>query len=313
MRRFYLLGWIVFVCGALAHQVQAGEYHLTNGDVIKGEPSAITEDGVIFKLDIGGFSHQVRWAKFTQESLKELAQNPKAARFAEAFIDAPPETKQQEKKKKDITVRPIEHPPHYERVGFLAAWTTPAALMILLVLYAANLYAAFQVAQFRNRPPRLVCGVSAVLPVFGPLLFLSLPTLDESGVEIQPEPAPAEAAVPLPQGARAAEGASGGGGLGLAKAAKTETASGATEPGVYKRGDFTFNRRFIETKFANFFRVIPSDDMVLVVRTNRNEFVAKRISRISANEMHVQLLRGGVEQSVPFADVLEFQVRPKEG
>ena len=86
-------------------------------------------------------------------------------------------------------------------------------------------------------------------------------------------------------------------------------------PAVYKRGDFTFNRRFVETKFPGFFRVVPIEaekDLVLAIRTNRNEYIAKRVGRISNNEMHVQLLRGGIEQMVLFADILEFHIRHKD-
>ena len=85
--------------------------------------------------------------------------------------------------------------------------------------------------------------------------------------------------------------------------------------GDFKRGDFTLNRRFIETKFSGFFRVVPTEaekDLVFVVRTNKNEYIAKRISRISSNEMHVTLLRGGIEQMVPFADITELQIRHKD-
>jgi hypothetical protein len=101
-----------------------------------------------------------------------------------------------------------------------------------------------------------------------------------------------------------------GGGLGLAKGGSGGEAAGG-EQSVYKRGDFTFNRRFVETKFANFFRVVAPADVVLVVRTSKEEFVAKRVSRIAANEMHLQLVRG-TEQMVAFADITEFQVKPKD-
>jgi hypothetical protein len=324
MRRTYLIGCLI-VLAALwpsPERLAGGEYHLTNGDIIAGRPASITEDGVVFKLDIGGFSPQrVRWTKFTQESLKELAKDPQATAFVEPFIEIPPEVRQREKKKKEITVHPVESRlPHYEKIGFLAAWTSPAALMMLLVLYGANLYAAFEVARFRNRSPALVCGLSAVLPIFGPLVFLSLPTLDEYGAEVATpqEPVEASASTPAPAVAHAAAAApvAAGGGLGIARpAAKEEASGGVMTPGVFKRGDFTLNRRFVETKFSGFFRIVPIEaekDLVLVVRTNKHEYIAKRISRIASNEMHVTLLRGGAEQMVPFADITELHIRHKD-
>ena len=104
-------------------------------------------------------------------------------------------------------------------------------------------------------------------------------------------------------------------GLSIAQVEKTAAPSGpAAGPQSYKRGEFTFNRRFIETKFPGFFRVVQSEnekDLVLVVRAAKEEYIAKRITRISSNEMHIQLLRG-TEVSVPFAEILEILVRHKD-
>jgi len=36
-------------------------------------------------------------------------------------------------------------------------------LLILLVLYGANLLAAYDIARYRNRPVAVVCGLSALL------------------------------------------------------------------------------------------------------------------------------------------------------
>jgi hypothetical protein len=318
MRRFNLFFWVAVLSFVLSARISAVEYHLTNGDIIDGDPASVTEDGVVFRLKIGGFSpKRIRWAKFTQESLVELSKDPKAKEFAEPFIDAPPESAQPEKKKREFVVRKVDSRlPHYEKVGFVEAWTTPGSLVMLFVLYAANLYAAYEIARFRGRPAGLICGVSAVFPVFAPLLFLSLPTLHEEHVDSAPAPEMAASAPPPPAAAPESAHRAQGGGLGLAKAVKEEgSGGGAMTPGVFKRGDFTLNRRFVETKFSGFFRVVPIEaerDLVLVIRTNKNEFVAKRVSRISANEMHVQLLHGAVEQQVPFADIVEFQIRHKD-
>ncbi len=318
MRRFFTLGWLVILCGVLSPRLLGTDYKLTNGDVISGKTVSFSADGVVFSLDIGGFSPQIRWAKLSQEALKELSKDPKAAAFAEAFIDAPTDAKAVEKKAKPITVKPVEtRLPHHDKIGFAEAWTTPAALLILIVLYAANLYAAYEIARFRQRPAGLVCGISAILPVLGPLVFLSLHTLDDHGneghvTEAGYEPPPLSAAPGAHQGGAAPAAA----GLGLAASAKFEsTTGGAMTPETFKRGDFTFNRRFVETKFSGFFRVVPTEaekDLVLVVRTSKSEFIGKRISRVSSTDMHLQLLRGNIEQAVAYDDVTEFQIRHKD-
>lgn len=105
------------------------------------------------------------------------------------------------------------------------------------------------------------------------------------------------------------------GGLSIA-ANEKPAAAATTHSAVYTRGDNTFNRRFFETKFPGFFRVVPSEadkDLILVVKTGRGEYVAKRITRISSNEMHILPLKTGTaEVLVPFGEVIQVQVRHKD-
>jgi len=88
-------------------------------------------------------------------------------------------------------------------------------------------------------------------------------------------------------------------------------------PQIFQRGAFTFNRRFFETKFSGFFGVIRRDaekDMVLVVKAARGQYTATRISRIAANEMHLQVERGGASEEImiPFAEVQEIRLQHKD-
>ena len=86
---------------------------------------------------------------------------------------------------------------------------------------------------------------------------------------------------------------------------------------VFKRGQFTFNRRFIETKFSSFFTAVrrgDDKDMVLLVKSVRGEFVATRISRIAANDMHLEVHKGGASQEVqmPFLEIQEMHLKHKD-
>ena len=54
----------------------------------------------------------------------------------------------------------------------------------------------------------------------------------------------------------------------------------------------------------------PEKDLVIVVKTPKQEYVATRVSRISASEIHFQLQRGS-EASVAFGEITEVSVRPK--
>ena len=49
------------------------------------------------------------------------------------------------------------------------------------------------------------------------------------------------------------------------------------------------------------------------MKTGRALFVVERITRIAANEMHVEVVQGTVKQEimVPFAEILEVQLKPK--
>ena len=77
-----------------------------------------------------------------------------------------------------------------------------------------------------------------------------------------------------------------------------------------------FNRRFFETKFSGFFGIVRPEadkDKVLQVKTARTLFVAERISRITASEVHFEVLRGGSRQEVmvPFAEIQEIKLKQK--
>ena len=289
--------------------VQGDSFELTNGDVYKGQAASFGEEGLIVRQDIGVFSPRVHWIKLTQDTLKRLAQNPKIAPFAEPFIELPLDTAPK-KKAKDIKIKPVQRAERVtERPTLIAAITTPVGLAILGILFLGNLYAAYEIAVYRGRPFALVCSVSALLPFIGPILFLATPAAGAVTVDVEDAEAagPAEGVNPL-----AATGAKSSG---LSVAAGHEKAAGGDAgPKVYKKGEFTFNRRWFETTFTGFFRVIPSEaekNLVLVVKAGRNDYVAKRITRISMTELHLQLLSGG-EVATTFDEIHEVQVRNKD-
>lgn len=290
-----------------------GEYRLNNGDILRGEAVSFNDDGLVVRLDIGGHSPRISWSKLTQETLKELAANPAATRFVEPFIEEPP-VPREKITKRQIALKPVPRVSRIEKPNFFASIATPAGIAIGLVLLLGNLYAAYEIARYRNRPPGLVCGVSLLLPVIGPALFLAMPTAEgHIADEAVPPEAAAQAAGKSTTGPLAKTPMASG--LSIAHGEKPGGApAAASGPQSYKRGEFTFNRRFMETKFPGFFRVVQGEaekDLVLVVRTAKEEHIAKRISRISTNELHLQPLRGS-EVSVAFAEIVEVLVRHKD-
>jgi len=187
---------------------------------------------------------------------------------------------------------------------------------VLLALFFANLYTAYEVARFKWRPVALVCGLSAVLPVFGWIIFLVLPRVTPPVQEHATEAALAQTTVTAGSGAPAAGDAPRGAAaaLGLSKSAAPAAAADGG-PKVFKRGETTFNRRFFETQFPSFFRVVATEadrDLVLDVAAGRSSVIASRVSRISANEIHFKTANNQ-EVGVNFADISQVTLRHKDG
>ena len=110
--------------------------------------------------------------------------------------------------------------------------------------------------------------------------------------------------------------------LAPAAALKTSGQLPSGQPGLppvvtFKRGEFSFNRRFFETKLAGFQKVVPSNadkDMVVFVKSLRGEFVGRRITQINANDLHLQTFSANAtaDETIPFTEILEVQIRHKD-
>jgi hypothetical protein len=85
---------------------------------------------------------------------------------------------------------------------------------------------------------------------------------------------------------------------------------------VFKRGQFTFNRRFMESKFAGYLSEVRSAadaNTTLLVKTTSSQSLVERIVSIGASEMQVEVALGEIRQAVtiPFADIQEIQIKSK--
>ena len=202
-------------------------------------------------------------------------------------------------------------------------FSSSVGALVLLLLYAANIYAAYEISIFRARPIALVCGVSAVLPLIGPILFLSLrPPLKPSaeGEVLAEEPAQTFNVPKAPgsesSGETTAEDHAGG--LRIAHAEAGTAAGEKFKTQVFQRGAFTFNRRFFETKFPGFFGIVRREaekDLVMTIKSARGEYTCQRVTRIAANEVHVQVQKGPASEEImiPFSEIQEIQLKHKDG
>lgn len=286
-----------------------GSFPLLNGEVLSGEPVHFNAQGVIFKRGDNTFTARTSWTNFTEPALKELGKDAKAKPFVDQYLEAA-EEEEPDKKAAEITVKP---PPRLERpnlkAGIGAVFTSPLSLVLLFLFWAANIYAAYEIALFRNYPWMLVCGITAVVPVIGPVLFLCLPTYirpAETEEELEGQQHAHE--VPIADQVAAAA---------TVEAVAAPAAPTGPPHTVFKRGQTTFNRRFFETKLANFLRVTPTEaekDMVVYIKSARGEHTGSRIVRITPNELYLLVFKAGASQEVmiPFTEIAEVHVKHKD-
>lgn len=307
------MGLALTLCGLAAAVARGETFKLADSTTLDGEIVSANEKGAVLRLADGAYSDRVNWERFSPEDLKKLVQNPKCSKYVQALIieDEPSEAEKKKAAKPAIVIKPVEN--RLERPADPALiggfFTSSVGWLVLLALYAANFWAAFEVAVFRAQPVGLVCGISAVAPIIGQIVFLSMPTRLPHH-----EAAPGEAGV-------AGEGAAEpeqkyGANLKIAYATPETDVNvpGNEPPTIFKRGEFMFNRRFFETRFSNFFGMIRRDRdkaAVLVIKTSRGEFLATRITRIAASDMHVEILRGSApeEVAIPFVEIQEVQLK----
>jgi hypothetical protein len=307
--RFSIVVMFCVLLATAAHaQTQSVTLHLTDGQTVAGEVVQINENGILLRQADGQPGSRIPWTKLSQADLKELQDNPKATKFVEPFIEV---TQEDIMKKTEVEVKPfpkLERPAGHSLIGGL--FGSVVGVFTVLILYAGNIYAAYEISVFRAQPVGLVCGVAAVAPLIGPIIFLSMPTrLRHKEQPLQPA---VEEYVAQDEAAAA---------IAAEQAAATEQVAqapaqpvGPPPPKVFARGQFTFNRRFFETQLPGFFAVSRPEaekDTVLTFKTTRGTFVVQRISRISANDITLQVQKGHASEDniVPFIEVQEVQLQ----
>jgi len=301
-----------FWLGGLLLAAGADTYQLTDGSSVSGDPVKYDDTGVLIRTPQDVYTN-LTWTMFSQDGLKQLAQNPKIKPFVTPFIIPPPPPRPKEEIKVQEASR-LELPPQAPLLGSL--FSSSVGLVVLFLIYGANLFAAMEIAVFRSRPIGLVMGVAAVLPVLGPIIFLSLPT--QAGPVPEPVTEAETPTMAVPNVAPKPTLVQPPGGIHIASSSwqpGTTTEKAATQ--VFQRGQFMFNRRFFETKFPNFFSLVRREadkDMVLLVKTPRGHYEVSRITRIAANDLHFEVMQGAARQEamVPFGEIQEIQLKHKD-
>ena len=242
----------------------------------------------------------VTWDHLSQDTLKQLAQDPKMAQFTEAFIEPPePEHAAAE----DITVKPVnrlERPAHPSLIAGVV--TSPVGLFVLLVLYVANLLVAYEISLFAMRSPGEVIGLSAVLPVIGPIIFLVKGEKTESAKELA-----ATEVVTAPSGSGEHPDEE----IPIIEVTR-KMEEKKLEPQVFTRGKFTFNKRFVETKFAGFMGEAKGEALTysMEVKTSKEQLKVERIMQVSQADVMLETVQRG-QMTVLLSDILEVKLIPR--
>ena len=188
MRKTLLVLWLWL--GLHLGAIGAESLTLVDGATLSGDIVKFDDNGLLLRVS-GEVYTNIPWGRLSQASLKQLTANPKLKPLVEVFIEPDPS---QRPPPKEIKINPVTRltiPEHPSLLGGLVG--SPVGLGILLVLYLANLFAAFEVAVFRARSPGQVMGISALLPIIGPVVFLAMPMKMDAPAAAEGEGDPAGA------------------------------------------------------------------------------------------------------------------------
>jgi ribosome maturation factor RimP len=273
---------------------------LADGTAVTGEIIKFDDNGLMLHLTGEAYATtNIAWSRLSQDSLKHLVANPKLKPLAEPFIEPDASQRPAKPEIKVNEVHRLDRPANPSLLGGL--FGSPLGLFLLLVVYGANLYAAYEVSVIRARPAIQVIGLSAVLPIAGPAIFLAMPIKIEAPKEVLEFAAPAgtagAAAARTPEDIQVVE-------------ASWKKDEKKPEPQIFARGKFTFNKRFIETKFVGYFGTPRGDALkfTMELKTSTAQHTVERIMQVAVTEVILETKTGQV--TVPLADIQEIRLVP---
>lgn len=291
---FIISLWLV-----LASVAGAETFLLTDGAAISGEIVKFDDGGLMVKTT-GETYTNIAWGRISQETLKAVSANPKIKPLADPFLE--PEPAHRAQQKEEIKINDVNRLERPEPSLFGGLFKSSLGLFLLLVIYGANLFAAYEISIVKARSAAQVMGVAAVLPVIGPVIFLVMKMNMPEPVNVEEEALAAEVAAAQ----RPAEQ------IQIEEASWKPQAEKKPEAQVFARGKFTFNKRFLETRFGDFTGAAAgplAQKFTLEVKTIKGSFAIERIAQIGQNEMILETAAG--QMIVPLADLQEVKLNPK--
>ena len=287
--------------GVVALANAADTFSLADGGSVTGDIVKPDDSGIMIHTPAEVYTN-IAWARFSQDTLKQLSANPKLKAFVEPFILP---TEAERPAKAEITVKDVQRMDHPTPSLFGGLFKSGLGLFVLFVIYAANLSAGYELSIVKARAAAQVVGLAAVLPIIGPVIFLIMPMHVEPP---PPEENPADA--PPAPGSKPQEQIQ----IGEAswKPQEEKDREKKPESQVYARGKFTFNKRFIETRFAAFVAGANGEQaqkFSMEVKTMKEVLAVEHIAQIGAAEIILETPKGQV--TVAMADIQEIKLNPK--
>jgi hypothetical protein len=297
--------WLVLFVFVSVLRLAAIEVKLIDGTTLSGEIITADKDVFVIRLEGGGYSPRTDWGKLTDESLLALSKHPKAGKFVEPYVTMPTAEDVRRERKPTKAVEPQRVTNPQVTKGVVTAILSPGGLFFLGLMYAANIFFGFEVARYRWRSPAMVCGLSAVLPVIGPLIFLAMPKwAPPEEVNATQEAMAATTLTVADSGPSLVQQMglrTGGGGI----------QSNSDLPRSFNKGEFTFNRRFFETQFGMFLASAQpgeGDGLAMDFTTTNGQFSGNKINRMNASEVIIRRL-DGEEVPVDYATIQQVTLR----
>src|SRR6266446_8793158 len=123
----------ILACGLFGAAAWADTFKLLNGETVTGEVLAASANDAGLQIRVGeGDYRRVPWANFSQEDLKQFAQNKKLEPLVEPFIEV---SQEQKLKKTEVNIKEptrLDRPPAKSLFG--ALFSSGLGLFIVVLL-----------------------------------------------------------------------------------------------------------------------------------------------------------------------------------
>ena len=188
-------------------------------------------------------------------------------------------------------------------------WLTPGGLLFLLAISGLSAYSGYEIAGFRHRPVKMICTLSALLPIIVPLVVFLLPDPAEVHAQSVAEQndrfllQPSQSAMADPN-----ETVVPGDETHIGKT--TEEIYTPVTMECYHKDENHFSDRFFSNYFGRFYQASPPSGQSLVIQTSELFYPVHHISRLETETLSVVYAQKNewLEESIEYTMIEEVRV-----